>query len=93
MQVQINTNRIIEIHDALGAQVSGIAESALSRIRDHITRVEVHLNDTNSHKSNQNDNGAADRVARLIESAFRRLRDQKSHKTDPSPPGPKPPEE
>ncbi len=55
MQVQINTDRNIEGHEALAAQVSDVVGSALSRISDHITRVEVHLSDENSHKSGQND--------------------------------------
>ncbi len=117
MQVQINTDRNIEGHEALAAQVSDVVESALSRISDHITRVEVHLSDENSHKSGQNDkrcvmearledrqpiavthqaatldqavDGAADKLTRLIESTLGRLRDQKSRRTDPPPPGPK----
>jgi ribosome-associated translation inhibitor RaiA len=117
MQVQINTDRNIEGHEALAAQVSGVVESALSRISDHITRVEVHLSDENRHKSGQNDkrcvmearlegrqpiavthqaatldqavDGAADKLTRLIESTLGRLRDQKSRRTDPPPPGPK----
>ncbi len=55
MQVQINTDRNIEGHEALAAQVGGVVESALRRISDHIARVEVHLSDENSHKSSQND--------------------------------------
>jgi ribosome-associated translation inhibitor RaiA len=37
--------------------------------------------------------GAADKLTRLIESTLRRLRDQKSSRTDPPPPGSKLPEE
>lgn len=117
MQVQINTDHNIEGHEALAVQVSGVVKSALSRISDHITRVEVHLSDESSRKSIQNDkrclmearlegrqsiavthraatldqavDGAADKLARLIESTLGRLRDQKSRRTDPPPPGPK----
>lgn len=56
MQIQINTDRNIEGHEALGAQVSGVVEDALSRLSDHITRVEVHLSDENSDKKGGNDN-------------------------------------
>ena len=56
MQIQINTDHNIEGHEALAAQVSGVVESALSRISDHITRVEVHLSDENSDKKGGNDN-------------------------------------
>ena len=31
--------------------------------------------------------GAADKLTRLVESTLGRLRDQKSHRTDPPPPG------
>ena len=56
MQIQINTDRNIEGREALAAQVSGVVENALSRISDHITRVEVHLSDENSDKKGGNDN-------------------------------------
>jgi ribosome-associated translation inhibitor RaiA len=55
MQIQINTDHNIESHDALIAYVSGIVESTLSQIGDHITRVEVHLSDENSDKKHGND--------------------------------------
>ena len=55
MQIQINTDRHIEGHEALAAQVSDVVESALSRISDYITRVEVHLSDENSKKKGGND--------------------------------------
>jgi len=55
MQIQINTGHNIEGHEALAAQVSQVVESALSRVSDHITRVEVHLNDENSDKHGQSD--------------------------------------
>ncbi|MEO7863656.1 MAG: HPF/RaiA family ribosome-associated protein [Nitrospirales bacterium] len=55
MQIQINTDRNIEGHEALATQVSDVVESALSRFSDHITRVEVHLSDENSEKKGGND--------------------------------------
>jgi len=55
MQVQINTDHNIEGSEAFTTQVRGVVESALARFSDHITRVEVHLSDENSHKSGQND--------------------------------------
>ena len=45
MQIQINTDRNIKGNEALAAQVRDVVESALSRISDRITRVEVHLSD------------------------------------------------
>lgn len=55
MQIQINTDHNIEGNEAMAARVRGIVKSAVSRISDHITRVEVHLSNESSHKSSQND--------------------------------------
>ena len=113
MQVQINTDHNIGGHEAFTARVRGVVESALSRVREHITRVEVHLSDENGDKSGKNDmrcvmearldgrqpvavteqaetleqavDGAADKLARLIESTLGRLHDQASRRTDPAP--------
>jgi Sigma 54 modulation protein / S30EA ribosomal protein len=53
MQIQFNTDHNIEGHEALAAQVRGVVQCALSRISDHITRVEIHLSDDSSHKSSR----------------------------------------
>jgi len=55
MQIQINTDHNIAGHEALAAQVTEVVESALSRVSDHITRVEVHLTDENGDKHGQSD--------------------------------------
>ena len=55
MQIQINTGHNIEVHEELAAQIRDQVESTLSRIGDHITRVEVHLSDESGHKKSQND--------------------------------------
>ncbi|MEO8052140.1 MAG: HPF/RaiA family ribosome-associated protein [Acidobacteriota bacterium] len=55
MQIQINTDHNIEGREALADQVRGVVENALSRVSDHITRVEVHLSDENGNKSGQSD--------------------------------------
>lgn len=59
MQVQVNTDHNIEGHAALATHVNGMVESALRRLSEHITRVEVHLTDeigqASGHKSGQND--------------------------------------
>ncbi len=65
MQIQINTDRNIEGHEALAAQVSGVVKSALSRFSDRISRVEVHLNDENSNKKGGNDDIRCMMEARL----------------------------
>jgi len=113
MQIQVNTDHTIEGHEALATQVRGVVENALSRMSDHITRVEVHLTDESGSKSGKNDkrcmmearlegrqpiavtdeaatldlavDGAADKLARLIEHTLGRLHDQRNHRTDPSP--------
>ncbi len=65
MKIQINSDRNIEGHEALAAHVSGIVESALSQVSDHITRVEVHLSDENSDKKHGNDDMRCMMEARL----------------------------
>ena len=55
MQIEIKTDRNIDGHEGLAAQVTGVVENALSRMSDHITRVEVHLSDENSDKKGGTD--------------------------------------
>ena len=59
MHIQINTDHTIEANEALSAHVSSVVESALKSFSEHITRVEVHLNDeigaAGSHKVGHND--------------------------------------
>ncbi len=115
MQIQIDSDHSVEVHAALTTQVSDVVESALSRVSDHITRVEVHLSDENGNKKGENDqrcmmearlegrqpiavthqaatldeavDGAADKLARLIEHTLGRRKDQAGRRTDPPPPG------
>ena len=54
MQIQVNTDHTIEGHEALAARIRGVVENALSRMSDHITRVEVHLTDESGPKSGKN---------------------------------------
>jgi ribosome-associated translation inhibitor RaiA len=65
MHIQINTDRNIEGREALAARVSRVVESTLSRISDHITRVEVHLSDENSDKKGGDNNMRCLMEARL----------------------------
>ncbi len=51
MQIQINTDHNIQGQEAMAARVRGVVENALSRVSDHITRVEVHLSDEKSDES------------------------------------------
>ncbi|MGB5106006.1 MAG: HPF/RaiA family ribosome-associated protein [Candidatus Zixiibacteriota bacterium] len=55
MQVQVNTDHNIEVCVAKAAKGSEVIETALARLSDRITRVEVHLSDVNSDKSSEND--------------------------------------
>ncbi len=55
MQIQINTDRNIEVHEAMAAQLRSTVEAALNSFSGHITRVEMHLSDENAGKSGQND--------------------------------------
>ena len=112
MQIQVNTDHTIEGHEELADQIRGVVETALSRMSDHITRVEVHLTDESGPKSRDNNkrcmmearlegrqpiavtdeaatvdvavNGAADKLARLIEHTLGKLHDERTHRTDPS---------
>jgi ribosome-associated translation inhibitor RaiA len=65
MQIQMNTDGNIEGHEALATQVSSVVESALNRLSDHITRVEVHLSDESSDKKVGNDDMRCLMEARL----------------------------
>ncbi|MFZ3340387.1 MAG: HPF/RaiA family ribosome-associated protein [Terriglobales bacterium] len=117
MQIQVNTDHTIEGHEALADKIRGVVESALGRMSDHITRVEVHLTDERGPKSGKNDkrcmmearlkdrqpiavtdeattvelavDGAADKLARLIEHTLGKLHDQRTHRTDPPLPEPR----
>jgi ribosome-associated translation inhibitor RaiA len=53
--IQINTDHNIKGHDALAAKLTSSIEDALSRISDHVTRLEVHITDENGNKPGPND--------------------------------------
>ncbi len=55
MTIQFNTDNNITGSEDLQAPLNATIEKSLSRFSNHITRVEVHLNDENSHKKGQND--------------------------------------
>jgi len=116
MQIQVNTDHNIEGREAMTAHVISVVDGALSHLRDHLTRVEVHISDEigADAKDKQNDKrcmiearlesyhplavtahgdtvhqaieGAADKIARLIESTLGRLHDHKHRRdaVDPS---------
>ncbi len=59
MLIQINTDNHIEGSSELSELAMSEVESALGHLTDHITRVEVHLSDQNSHKGGAQDKRCA----------------------------------
>ncbi|KTD71539.1 HPF/RaiA family ribosome-associated protein [Legionella tucsonensis] len=55
MQIQFNTDSHINGHQQLEKDVENQLLKALGRFDEHITRLEIHLGDENSHKSGQKD--------------------------------------
>ncbi|MFA9216260.1 MAG: HPF/RaiA family ribosome-associated protein [Sphingomonadaceae bacterium] len=56
MQINTHTDKTIERHAGLDEHVQSVIHAALHRFGEHITRVEVHLSDNQSHKSADGDN-------------------------------------
>jgi ribosome-associated translation inhibitor RaiA len=55
MQVQLNTDKNIEGSEDLAAHVRNVVEKTLGHYSDRVTRVEVHLGDTNGKKTGPQD--------------------------------------
>lgn len=55
MKIQVNTDKNIEGHEKLVAQVEATVAKSLSHVSAHVTRVEVHLSDENGDKNGQHD--------------------------------------
>ena len=55
MQVLVNTDNTITGREELEEQVRTTVESKLGRFSEHVTRIEVHLADENSHKGGDRD--------------------------------------
>lgn len=55
MQINIQTDSTIANNAGLTDHVQSVLDNALSRFRDHLTRVEVHLSDTNGPKGGADD--------------------------------------
>ncbi|WP_093555481.1 HPF/RaiA family ribosome-associated protein [Pseudoduganella namucuonensis] len=56
MQINVNTDKTIERHAGLDDHVQTVVQAAIGRFAEHISRVEAHLSDNNSHKSEDGDN-------------------------------------
>ncbi len=113
MQVQINTDDSLKVHESESVQLHQIVEDALSRFEERITRVEMHLSDENATKGGPEDKrcllearlkgrkplavsnlagsfilaveGAAEKLARSIESDVGRRAAIKKGATNPVP--------
>ncbi len=55
MQIQINTDNHIDGNEALSTHVEAVVENAVRHMKDHLTRVEVHLDDENGGKTGVGD--------------------------------------
>jgi ribosome-associated translation inhibitor RaiA len=55
LQIQVNTDRNIEGHEALAEHVRTTVSHALRYLEDEVTRVEVHLSDGDGSKKSDND--------------------------------------
>lgn len=55
MHIQLNTGTSVQGSDSMAAWARGELTERLSRFRDHITRVEVHLSDINGAKAGDGD--------------------------------------
>ncbi|HYF33885.1 MAG TPA: HPF/RaiA family ribosome-associated protein [Prosthecobacter sp.] len=55
MEILVNTDNNITGDESLTQTVEGFVNDAVEHFQDHITRVEVHLNDVNSKKGGATD--------------------------------------
>ena len=55
MQIQINTDNHIDGNEALSTHVEAVVDNAVRHIKNHLTRVEVHLEDENGGKAGIDD--------------------------------------
>jgi ribosome-associated translation inhibitor RaiA len=55
VKIQLNTDAHIEGTEALTAKVNYIVKKALARFEEHITRIEVHLNNSKNSQIGQHD--------------------------------------
>jgi ribosome-associated translation inhibitor RaiA len=59
MLIQVNTDNHIQGNERLTKYVQAVVQDTLSRFAEKITRVEVHLHDTNGAKGGDNDKRCA----------------------------------
>ncbi len=51
MQIQINTDNNVSVHEGFSDKLETMLSEKLSRFSEHITRLEVHLSDENGPKT------------------------------------------
>lgn len=57
MQINVNTDRTIEIHQGLDEHVETVLRASIERFGEHISRVDVHLTNENKEKHADGGNG------------------------------------
>jgi ribosome-associated translation inhibitor RaiA len=55
MRVQVNSDRGVDVSEALAREITGTLDDAMRLFRNEITRIEVHLGDANAGKSGPDD--------------------------------------
>ncbi len=55
MQIQIHTDNHIDGDELLFAHIEAVVENAVRHVKEHLTRVEVHLDDENGGKAGGRD--------------------------------------
>ncbi len=55
MKIQVNTDNVIQGRSDVVAHVESVVKSKLGAISEGITRIEVHIQDQNAHKSGPDD--------------------------------------
>ncbi len=55
MHIEVNTTRQITSQESLKAEVADMVEHTLNRFSDHVTTIEVHLDDENGSKGGNDD--------------------------------------
>ncbi|MEO5995715.1 MAG: HPF/RaiA family ribosome-associated protein [Chitinophagaceae bacterium] len=55
MNIQLNTDKNLSVHEEFGTKLDDLLSKELSRFSEYITRLEVHLSDENGSKEGIND--------------------------------------
>lgn len=55
MNIQINTDKNLDLQQDYAAKISETLQQGLSRFEEHLTRLEVHLSDENAEKYSKDD--------------------------------------